>query len=381
MPSSSPPGATWPSLTRPRSARCWSEAVTPSGLLQWLCSADVAVEPGRAVYTAMLNSRGGYESDLTVTRLDPDEFLLVTSSGSVVRGPGLDQPPHQARRPGRRRGRVVGVRRLRRDGPEVAPPAVDAVAVGPLQRGLPVRRPAGRSTSATPRCGPPGSPTSESWVGSCTSRPSSRSGCTSCWCPRGAISGWSTPGYYAINSLRLEKGYRAWGSDLTPDYTPVEAGLLFTCKLKTDIDFLGRPAVEKVRAEGPQAPAGVVGGRRSRRRCCGAASSWRATAWRSARSPRRRGARPSAPVWRWPTSGDPTALRSPPSILTQRRLPGRCRPGSATRSTVHLRAPYDPSNERVRGLSASQGRGRPASGAESMVCLGPVNQFLTETCQ
>ena len=54
-------------------------------LLQRLCSADVAVEPGRAVYTAMLNSRGGYESDLTVTRLGHAEFLLVTSSGSVGR--------------------------------------------------------------------------------------------------------------------------------------------------------------------------------------------------------------------------------------------------------------------------------------------------------
>ena len=38
-------------------------------------------------------------------------------------------------------------------------------------------------------------------------------------------------GYYAINSLRLDKGYRAFGSDLTPDYTPLEAGLRFTCKL------------------------------------------------------------------------------------------------------------------------------------------------------
>jgi glycine cleavage system aminomethyltransferase T len=68
----------------------------------------------------------------------------------------------------------------------------------------------------------------------------------------GADFGLVDAGYYAINSLRLEKGYRAWGSDLTPDYTPVQAGLLFTCKLKTDIDFLGRPAVEKIRAEGPR---------------------------------------------------------------------------------------------------------------------------------
>ncbi len=58
-------------------------------------------------------------------------------------------------------------------------------------------------------------------------------------------------GYYAIEALRLEKGFRAFGRELTPDFNPVEAGLVFACKLKTDIDFLGRAAVEKVRAEGP----------------------------------------------------------------------------------------------------------------------------------
>ena len=52
--------------------------------------------------------------------------------------------------------------------------------------------------------------------------------------------------------MRLEKGYRAFGRELTPDYNPVEAGLLFACKLKTDISFLGREAVEKARALGPR---------------------------------------------------------------------------------------------------------------------------------
>jgi 4-methylaminobutanoate oxidase (formaldehyde-forming) len=59
-------------------------------------------------------------------------------------------------------------------------------------------------------------------------------------------------GYYAIESLRLEKGYRAFGKELTPDYNPVEAGLLFACKLTTPVDFLGRAAVEAARATGPR---------------------------------------------------------------------------------------------------------------------------------
>ena len=54
-------------------------------------------------------------------------------------------------------------------------------------------------------------------------------------------------GYYAIESLRLEKGFRAFGRELTPDYGPVEAGLLFATALKGDKDFLGRAALEEHR--------------------------------------------------------------------------------------------------------------------------------------
>jgi len=59
-------------------------------------------------------------------------------------------------------------------------------------------------------------------------------------------------GYYAIESLRLEKGYRAFGRELTPGDNPVEAGLLFACKLATDVDFLGRAALEKAKSDGPR---------------------------------------------------------------------------------------------------------------------------------
>jgi 4-methylaminobutanoate oxidase (formaldehyde-forming) len=68
----------------------------------------------------------------------------------------------------------------------------------------------------------------------------------------GADLGIADGGYYAIESLRLEKGYRAFGRELTPDYTPVEAGLLFACKLRSAVPFLGREALEKVLADGPR---------------------------------------------------------------------------------------------------------------------------------
>ncbi|XP_037773436.1 sarcosine dehydrogenase, mitochondrial-like [Penaeus monodon] len=59
-------------------------------------------------------------------------------------------------------------------------------------------------------------------------------------------------GYRAIDSLSCEKGYRHWHADVRPDDTPLEAGLAFTCKLKTDTNFLGRKplSVRKQRASG-----------------------------------------------------------------------------------------------------------------------------------
>ena len=50
-------------------------------------------------------------------------------------------------------------------------------------------------------------------------------------------------GYKAIDSLRLEKGYRVWGADITPEDTPFEAGLGFAVKLDKGGDFLGRDAL------------------------------------------------------------------------------------------------------------------------------------------
>ena len=106
--------------------------------------------------------------------------------------------------------------------------------------------------------------------------------------------------------MRLEKGYRAFGRELTPEYGPAEAGLLFACKLRGGVPFLGREAVEKARAEGTrrrlvsvlvgdpdrEPGPGLDGGpapgpgrepdRARAGRCCGAASSCSATGWRSA---------------------------------------------------------------------------------------------------
>ena len=54
-------------------------------LLGRLAANDVAVPPGRVVYTGFLNEDGGYESDLTLMRLDGDRYLAVTGSARPVR--------------------------------------------------------------------------------------------------------------------------------------------------------------------------------------------------------------------------------------------------------------------------------------------------------
>jgi 4-methylaminobutanoate oxidase (formaldehyde-forming) len=63
----------------------------------------------------------------------------------------------------------------------------------------------------------------------------------------GAEFGLKDAGYRAIDSLRLEKGYRVWAADIGPDYSPLEAGLSFAVSFKKNVDFIGRAALEAQR--------------------------------------------------------------------------------------------------------------------------------------
>jgi 4-methylaminobutanoate oxidase (formaldehyde-forming) len=66
--------------------------------------------------------------------------------------------------------------------------------------------------------------------------------------PLGLLAG----GYRAIDSLRLEKGYRVWSSDITPEETPYEAGLGFAVRLNKAADFIGREALVAAKEAGPR---------------------------------------------------------------------------------------------------------------------------------
>jgi 4-methylaminobutanoate oxidase (formaldehyde-forming) len=219
--------------------------------LQWLCTADMAVDVGATVYSGMLNERGTYESDVTVTRTADDEFLIVSSAATTER----DKDHIRRNLAPDTRAELVDV---------TSSLAVFGV-MGPRSRellstltdadlgdsafpfGTSQRIGLGYSTVRATRITYVGELGWELYV------PAEFAvGVYEDLMAAGAAFDVARGGYYAIESLRLEKGYRAFGRELTPDDGPVEAGLLFACKLKTDVDFLGRTAVEKARAAGPR---------------------------------------------------------------------------------------------------------------------------------
>jgi glycine cleavage system aminomethyltransferase T/glycine/D-amino acid oxidase-like deaminating enzyme len=219
--------------------------------LQWLCTNDVAVPPGRTVYTGMLNEHGTYESDITVTRLSATEFLLVASAATTER----DADHIRRHMPAGSRASLVDM---------TSAYAVYGV-MGPASRQLLSRL----STADLSETGFPFGTSRLIDLGYSTVRATRITyvgelgwelyvpvdfavGVYQDLMAAGADLGVANAGYYAIESLRLEKAYRAFGRELTPDYNPVEAGLTFACKLAGGIAFLGREAVEKAKADGPR---------------------------------------------------------------------------------------------------------------------------------
>ncbi len=222
-----------------------------SAALQWLCTNDVAVQPGRTVYTGMLNDRGTYESDITVTRLSATEYLLVASAATTER----DADHIRRHLPPGNRATLTDV---------TSAYAVYGV-MGPASRQLLARL----SRADLSEAGFPFGTSALIDLGYSTVRATRityvgelgwelyvpaefAAGVYQDLMAAGADLGIANAGYYAIESLRLEKAYRAFGRELTPEYSPVEAGLTFACKLGGAVGFLGREAVEKAKAAGAQ---------------------------------------------------------------------------------------------------------------------------------
>jgi 4-methylaminobutanoate oxidase (formaldehyde-forming) len=219
-------------------------------VLQYLCANDVDKPIGSVVYTQMLNPRGGIECDFTVTRLAPDRFRIITGTAfgehdrswirlnmpedtnvviedvtSQYACIGLWGP----------RARAILQRVTKSDVSNAAFPYMTAqnIAVDDVPT-LAVR------VTYVGELG---------WEFYCPMEYGQR-----LWdvlWQAGQAEGIVAAGYRAIDSLRLEKGYRYWSADISPDYTPFEAGLGFAVRLDK-AGFIGRNALVKQKAQGIQ---------------------------------------------------------------------------------------------------------------------------------
>ena len=314
-------------------------------VLQWICSADVAVPVGRAVYTALLNAGGTYEADVTVTRTGAQEFLVISSAATTVRD--LDWLRRHV--PVGANAHIVDV---------TSGYAVFGV-MGPRSRELLSRL---TRTDLSDREFPFAT-SKEMFLGAAIVRATRITyvgelgyeisvpveqavGVYEELFRAGADLGVTPAGYYAIEAMRLEKGYRAFGRELTPEVDPMVAGLTFACKLAGEVDFVGRAAVAQAKRVGPARrivsivvadPLAYLWGGELVRREGVAVGQVTSAAW---------GARLGTGVG-LALVGD----RATGSATTDWLRSGAWDVDLAGRTvsvSVRLRAPYDPDNTRVR---------------------------------
>jgi 4-methylaminobutanoate oxidase (formaldehyde-forming) len=218
------------------------------GLLQRLTDNEMDRPLGSTTYTQMLNEGGGIECDLTVTRLAEDRFFLVT---------GAAFGPHD----------LAWIRSwMPTDGSVTADDVTERYAClglwGPRARAI-LRKTtrADLSNQAFPYM-------TARWIrvedvdvlalrltyvgelGWELYAPRTHGLCLwdAIW-KAGEEFGLIAAGYRAIDSLRLEKGYRYWSAELSPEHTPYEAGLGFCVKLDKG-EFMGRQALVRQRERG-----------------------------------------------------------------------------------------------------------------------------------
>ncbi|HWA20646.1 MAG TPA: FAD-dependent oxidoreductase, partial [Devosia sp.] len=198
--------------------------------------------PGRLTYTQLLNTRGGIECDLTIARLADDHFYIVTGTGFRTHDLAwiADHLPAGADVSVTDVTEAFGTLSLM--GPR-ARDVLSAVTTADVSneafpfghvRILPIAGHDVRALRVT-------------YVGELGWElhiPLAATGeVFDALMQAGAPYGIRPIGYRALESLRLEKGYRAWGSDITPNDTPFEAGLGWAVKLKHNTPFIGRSAL------------------------------------------------------------------------------------------------------------------------------------------
>lgn len=217
--------------------------------LDWIASGNVLRPIGSVIYTQMLNDKGGIECDLTVTRLEENEFYIVTGTGFATHDYNWilrNVPPHM--------DCILS---------DITEERSVLSLMGPVSREILAQVTKDEISHedypfATGRvidiAGHPVLALRLTYMGELgweLHMSASNAGAVyDALMSAGGPLGLKNAGYRVIESCRLEKGYRAWGADIGPDHTPVEAGLGWAVKMKSGRDFKGRAAIERQKAKG-----------------------------------------------------------------------------------------------------------------------------------
>lgn len=219
--------------------------------LQHICAGNIAKAPGRTTYTQMLNDKGGIEADVIVSRISDNEFYLVTGTAF-----GLHDSHHIRRH-------------MPKDANATLVDVTSAYGVlglmGPRARDILSKiAETDLSNEAFPFghvreffvSGAPVRALRVSFVGELGWElhiPTEyMASVYDAMIEAGAEYGLRDAGYRAIDSLRLEKGYRVWSGDIGPSDNPFEAGLGFAVSFKKSENYVGRDALTALRETMPK---------------------------------------------------------------------------------------------------------------------------------
>ena len=216
-------------------------------LLQRLCANEIDVPVDKMVYTALLNERGGFESDLTIIRLAPERFLIVTGSAQATRDMDwisrhIAPADHAHLTDVSALYSVLSVMgpKARELLSRVSPDDLSAEALKfSHTREIDV----GFARVRAARMSYVGGPGFELYVPVEMTRHVYLA-----LLEAGTDLGLRNAGYYALDALRIEAGRRAWGAELGPDETPFEAGLGYAVKLDKAADFIGKATLLNAQA-------------------------------------------------------------------------------------------------------------------------------------
>lgn len=219
-------------------------------VLNRICANNIDVPVGRLVYTQWLNERGGIEADVTVSRLGETSFLVVTIAASQARDLAWLKRHVPADARVFVRDVTSGISTLALMGPRsrdvlqrLSPDDFSAAAF-PFAASREVEIGYARALASR-----------VTFVGELGWELSIPTEFAAHVFDRilevGADFGLRHGGFFAINAMRMEKGYRHWGHDIGEEDTPIEAGLAFAVAYDKPGGFIGRDALLRQREQGP----------------------------------------------------------------------------------------------------------------------------------